>query len=218
MDLLGTSTVFLVVCLVLLLAWRKVEAKKRNFPPGPMPLPFIGNLLQLKGKNVSVQLRKLSEIYGPVFTVHYGPEPVVVIFGYETVKKVLVDNGDDFLNRGSFPSAEKSSKGFGIVFLKRKRPLVGRRKGQPNAANSVWEKSVCPQIHGACCHGPSLYLWMKCDGIKGTLSLSNKVFGAGYTTCFKMNHQLFRLLVCIQISLSMKAAMTTNGGPRAGET
>ncbi|XP_042328404.1 cytochrome P450 2C19-like isoform X3 [Sceloporus undulatus] len=127
MDLLGTSTVFLVLCLVLLLAWRKVEAKRRNFPPGPMPLPFIGNLLQLTGKNISAQLRKLSEIYGSVFTVYFGSERTVVIYGYSAVKKVLVDNGDDFLNRGSFPSAEKTNKGFGVGMSNGERWVQIRR-------------------------------------------------------------------------------------------
>ncbi|KAH0627716.1 hypothetical protein JD844_003852 [Phrynosoma platyrhinos] len=171
MDLLGTTTIFLVVSLVLLVAWKKMEAKRKKFPPGPMPLPLIGNLLQLKAKNVPEHLRKLSEKYGPVFVVYYGSLPVVIIYGYDAVKKVLLDNGDDFLNRGSFPSADRTSKGFGIVLLKRKRPLVGRRKGQPNAANDVWLKSVHPQIHGACCHYPTLNVWMKCGGIKGAISL-----------------------------------------------
>ncbi|XP_042300131.1 cytochrome P450 2C23-like [Sceloporus undulatus] len=117
MDLLGTTTIFLVVFLVLLLAWRKVEAKRKNLPPGPTPLPFVGNLLQLKTKNTAEQMKKMSEKYGPVFTVYFGSDQVVVLYGYDVVKKIMVDSGDEFLDRGSFPSADKTNKGFGLLLL-----------------------------------------------------------------------------------------------------
>ncbi|KAH0627724.1 hypothetical protein JD844_003860 [Phrynosoma platyrhinos] len=92
MDLLGTTTLFLVISLVLFMAWRKVEAKRKNLPPGPMPLPLIGNLLQLKASNVAGRLKKMSEKYGPVFTVYFGSDQVVVLYGYDVVKKILPFN------------------------------------------------------------------------------------------------------------------------------
>nr|XP_060638762.1 cytochrome P450 2C11-like isoform X1 [Anolis sagrei ordinatus] len=127
MDFLGTTAIFLVVFLVLLVAWRKVEAKRRNWPPGPTPLPIIGNLLQLKGTNISEQLKKLSAKYGPVFMVYFGSDQAVVVHGYDMVKKVLVDNADDFLDRGTFPSAEKLSKGLGVLMSNGERWVHIRR-------------------------------------------------------------------------------------------
>nr|XP_008116752.1 PREDICTED: cytochrome P450 2A4 [Anolis carolinensis] len=127
MDLLGTTAIFLVVFLVLLVAWRKVEAKRRNWPPGPTPLPIIGNLLQLKGTNIPEQLKKLGAKYGPIFMVYFGSNQVVAVHGYDVVKKVLVDNADDFLDRGSFPSAQKLSKGLGVLMSNGERWVQIRR-------------------------------------------------------------------------------------------
>jgi len=50
-----------------------------RLPPGPWPLPFIGNIIP---KDVHPTLQKwykaLADKYGPVFTVHNGSEPVVI--------------------------------------------------------------------------------------------------------------------------------------------
>ncbi|XP_067326544.1 cytochrome P450 2C19-like [Anolis sagrei] len=127
MDLLGTTTIFLVVCLVLLVAWRKVEARRKNWPPGPTPLPIIGNLLQLKGFNISKHLKELSATYGPIFTVFFGSDQMVVVYGSDLVKKVLVEKGDEFLNRGSLPSAEKASRGLGVLMSNGERWVQIRR-------------------------------------------------------------------------------------------
>nr|XP_051679069.1 cytochrome P450 2C4 isoform X1 [Oryctolagus cuniculus] len=59
---------------------------------------------------------EFSERYGPVFTVYLGMRPTVVLHGYEAVKEALVDLGEEFAGRGSFPMAEKVNKGLGITF------------------------------------------------------------------------------------------------------
>ncbi|XP_062978045.1 cytochrome P450 2C25-like [Elgaria multicarinata webbii] len=114
MDVLGSTTVFLVISLLFLVAWKKTAAKRKNLPPGPTPLPIIGNLLQLKTDNMKENLKKMSEKYGPVFMVYFGSDQTVVLYGYDIVKKVLVDRGDEFLDRGSFPSSDKASRGLGL--------------------------------------------------------------------------------------------------------
>ncbi|XP_017924601.1 cytochrome P450 2H1-like [Manacus vitellinus] len=117
MELLGTTTIFLLVCiscLLLLATWRSTSQKGKE-PPGPFSLPIVGNLLQLNPQNMAESLKKLSEKYGPVFTIHLGPQKVVVLYGYDVMKEALVDQGDDFSGRGILPLAEKLFKGTGIV-------------------------------------------------------------------------------------------------------
>ncbi|EGW12186.1 Cytochrome P450 2C26 [Cricetulus griseus] len=57
-----------------------------------------------------------SKVYGPVFTLYLGMKPTVVLHGYEAVKEALIDRGEEFAGRRSFPMAERFNKGLGIVF------------------------------------------------------------------------------------------------------
>ncbi|XP_027263214.1 cytochrome P450 2C26-like isoform X2 [Cricetulus griseus] len=107
--------VFMLTCLVLLSFWRQ-SSERRNLPPGPTPLPLIGNFLQIDVKNISQSLTKFSKVYGPVFTLYLGMKPTVVLHGYEAVKEALIDHGEMFAGRGSFPMAERLNKGLGIIF------------------------------------------------------------------------------------------------------
>nr|XP_044609669.1 cytochrome P450 2C42-like isoform X1 [Equus asinus] len=121
--------VFLGLCLscLLLLSLWKQSSRKGKLPPGPTPLPIIGNILQLDVKNISKSLSKLSKLYGPVFTVYLGLKPTVVLHGYEAVKEALIDLGEEFSGRGSVPLLERSNKGYGLVFNSGKRWKEMRR-------------------------------------------------------------------------------------------
>lgn len=61
MELLGAATVVLLVCIACLLsvaAWRG-KSGKGKMPPGPIPLPILGNVLQVKPKNMAKTLQKV---------------------------------------------------------------------------------------------------------------------------------------------------------------
>ncbi|KAF0886113.1 cytochrome P450 2C41-like isoform X1 [Crocuta crocuta] len=114
MDLL----VVLVLCLScwLLFSLWKQNPGKGKLPPGPHPLPFIGNILQVDVKNIGKSLCNLSKTYGPVFTLYLGMKPAVVLHGYKAVKEALIDLGEQFSARGSFPLAERVNNGHGVLF------------------------------------------------------------------------------------------------------
>ncbi|XP_037057536.1 cytochrome P450 2C42-like [Peromyscus leucopus] len=59
----------------------------------------------------------LSKVYGPVFTLYLGKKPAVVLYGYEAVKEALIDHGEEFAGRGSFPVFERFKKGLGMKFM-----------------------------------------------------------------------------------------------------
>ncbi|XP_031992246.1 cytochrome P450 2C9 isoform X2 [Hylobates moloch] len=115
--------VVLVLCLscLLLLSLCRQRSGRGKLPPGPTPLPVIGNILQIDIKDVSKSLTNLSKVYGPVFTLYFGLKRVVVLHGYEAVKEALIDLGEEFSGRGHFPLAERANRGFGIVFSNGKR-------------------------------------------------------------------------------------------------
>uniref|UniRef100_A0A452EIH1 Cytochrome P450 family 2 subfamily C member 320 n=1 Tax=Capra hircus TaxID=9925 RepID=A0A452EIH1_CAPHI len=107
--------VVLVICLsilIFLFLWNQRHAKGK-LPPGPTPLPIVGNILQINIKNISKCISKLAEDYGPVFTLYFGMKPTVVLHGYEAVKQVLIDQSEEFSGRGSLPVADNINKGLG---------------------------------------------------------------------------------------------------------
>ncbi|XP_062987236.1 cytochrome P450 2C29-like [Elgaria multicarinata webbii] len=118
MEPLGTATIFLVLCIscLVFLAVRSRKSSHGNLPPGPFPLPYIGNALHLKTNQLAQNLRKLSEKYGPVFMMYFGAERVVVLCGYDAIKEALIDRADEFAARGRLPLADEINKGLGIVF------------------------------------------------------------------------------------------------------
>ncbi|XP_068106772.1 cytochrome P450 2C8-like isoform X2 [Hyperolius riggenbachi] len=107
----------LIVLLFLVsIAWLKGNTKKQTkLPPGPPPLPLIGNLLQVGTRNMLLSLMKLREEYGPVFTVYFGSRPVVMLYGYDTIKEALIDQKDAFSGRGKIPVSDFVMKGYGIT-------------------------------------------------------------------------------------------------------
>uniref|UniRef100_A0A452QD50 Cytochrome P450 family 2 subfamily C member 8 n=1 Tax=Ursus americanus TaxID=9643 RepID=A0A452QD50_URSAM len=48
-------------CLIPFFLWNRSRAKGK-LPPGPTPLPIIGNILQINTKNISKSLSKVSMI------------------------------------------------------------------------------------------------------------------------------------------------------------
>ncbi|NP_001161347.1 cytochrome P450 2C50 isoform 2 [Mus musculus] len=109
--------VFTLSCLFLLSLWRQ-SSERGKLPPGPTPLPIIGNILQINVKDICQSFTNLSKVYGPVYTLYLGRKPTVVLHGYEAVKEALVDHGEEFAGRGRLPVFDKATNGMGIIFSK----------------------------------------------------------------------------------------------------
>uniref|UniRef100_A0A8C6WAH7 Cytochrome P450 n=1 Tax=Nannospalax galili TaxID=1026970 RepID=A0A8C6WAH7_NANGA len=84
-----------------------------KLPPGPTPLPVIGNYLQLNTKDTRLGD---GERYGSVFTIHLGLCRVVVLYGYDAVKGALVDQAEEFSDRGEQSTCHTLVKGYGVTF------------------------------------------------------------------------------------------------------
>ncbi|KAL8173099.1 UNVERIFIED_CONTAM: hypothetical protein K2H54_040046 [Gekko kuhli] len=72
-------------------------------------------------------LCKLSKQYGPVFSIHTGPQKMVVLAGFETIKEALVNQADAFAERPVIPIYQDCSKGYGIIFSHGENWKVMRR-------------------------------------------------------------------------------------------
>ncbi|XP_018425165.1 PREDICTED: cytochrome P450 2K1-like [Nanorana parkeri] len=108
---------YFTTCIALFIYWITGSKKsKGKMPPGPRPLPLIGNLNLVDLKKPYESLMELSEKYGEIFTIHFGPKKMVVIAGYSAVKDALVNQADDFGERADMPIFKLLFKEKGIVF------------------------------------------------------------------------------------------------------
>ncbi|XP_054154603.1 cytochrome P450 2E1-like [Oppia nitens] len=66
-----------------------------SLPPGPFPLPLIGNLLTFRSRHHwDYIMRKLAKKYGPIFTVYLGNSPQIMITDPVIARKAF--NKSDF--------------------------------------------------------------------------------------------------------------------------
>lgn len=113
MDLLQSSTLSYLVIIftfsILLLIKFLIPTNKTNqknhskLPPGPSPLPIIGNLLKL-GNKPHHSLANLSNIHGPIMTLKLGQVTTIVISSADIAKEILQTH-DTLLSNRTVPDA-----------------------------------------------------------------------------------------------------------------
>lgn len=93
---------FFEIVISLLIAWSIWGAltyiQKRKMPPGPFPLPFIGNTLQMMSAPKN-PFEKLAEQYGDIFTFYRPAGPVVVLNNATLIRDARLGRKDDLSGR-----------------------------------------------------------------------------------------------------------------------
>ncbi|XP_042314491.1 cytochrome P450 2J6-like [Sceloporus undulatus] len=84
---------------LLILQYLKQLWSSRNYPPGPFQLPIIGGIWWMAAGFSHDILTKLAKQYGNIYTFWLGPQPVVILSGYQAVKEGIIDHPDDFNGR-----------------------------------------------------------------------------------------------------------------------
>ncbi|XP_068941453.1 cytochrome P450 2K1-like [Petaurus breviceps papuanus] len=92
------------------------ERYKKKLPPGPFPMPLIGNLNLVDLNQQYISLTELSKTYGQVFTIYLGSKKKVILVGYDTIKEAFLNHGEEFVSRPEIPIFQKIGEGHGIVF------------------------------------------------------------------------------------------------------
>ncbi|XP_056419953.1 cytochrome P450 2K1-like [Hyla sarda] len=117
MDLV---TFLLAVAVILFLATvfnkNHKQARYSNFPPGPRPLPIIGNALTMDLATPHKTFLELSKKYGTVFSIQMGFDKIVILCGYETIKDALVNHAEEFSDRPHIELFSKTTKDHGLIF------------------------------------------------------------------------------------------------------
>uniref|UniRef100_A0A3P8RI64 Cytochrome P450 2K1-like n=2 Tax=Astatotilapia calliptera TaxID=8154 RepID=A0A3P8RI64_ASTCA len=116
----SSSTTVLAAAVLLLVLYllsvNYISKERGKEPPGPRPLPLLGNLLQIDLKRPYKTLHELSKTYGSVFTVYLGTNKVVVLAGYKAVREALVNYAVEFGERNVSPIFKDLNRGHGILF------------------------------------------------------------------------------------------------------
>ncbi|KAJ6850613.1 cytochrome P450 89A2-like isoform X1 [Iris pallida] len=75
--------------------------RKTRLPPGPVAVPFLGNLLWLRHSlgDIESLLRDLHRKHGPIVTLRIGSRPAIFISDRGLAHKVLVEHGAAFSDR-----------------------------------------------------------------------------------------------------------------------
>lgn len=94
---------YLIDLICILFSWLVIHhllshTSKSRLPPGPTPLPIVGNLFSL-GNRPHESLAKLAKIHGPIMRLQLGRLNTIVISSASVAKEVLQRNDASFCNR-----------------------------------------------------------------------------------------------------------------------
>ncbi|XP_071999862.1 cytochrome P450 2K1-like [Engystomops pustulosus] len=121
------SLLLSVVIILFLANVFKNKKKYANFPPGPKPLPFIGNMHSINTHKPHGSFMEISKKYGTIFSIQLGMKKFVVLCGYDTVKDALINHAEEFAGRPVTAMGAKTSQGYGILFANGENWKVMRR-------------------------------------------------------------------------------------------
>ncbi|XP_025254194.1 cytochrome P450 2D17 isoform X2 [Theropithecus gelada] len=129
LDALVPLAVTVAIFLLLVDLMHRRQRWAARYPPGPLPLPGLGNLLHVDFKNTPYCFDQLRRRFGDVFSLQLAWTPVVVLNGLAAVREALVTYGEDTADRPPVPINQVL--GFGP-----------RSQGRPFRPNSLLDKAV----------------------------------------------------------------------------
>ncbi|KAK2452309.1 cytochrome P450 83B1 [Trifolium repens] len=110
MEFLVLFSLFLIFILFIIHIHKSNSTSRTSStPPGPKPLPIIGNLHQIDPSSPHQSLWQLSKQYGPIMYLHLGYIPTLIISSSKMAKEVLQTHDLKFASRPSFVGLKKLS-------------------------------------------------------------------------------------------------------------
>ncbi|KAI4003269.1 cytochrome P450 family 2 subfamily D member 6 [Homo sapiens] len=138
LEALVPLAVIVAIFLLLVDLMHRRQRWAARYPPGPLPLPGLGNLLHVDFQNTPYCFDQLRRRFGDVFSLQLAWTPVVVLNGLAAVREALVTHGEDTADRPPVPITQ--ILGFGP-----------RSQGRPFRPNGLLDKAVSNVIASLTC-------------------------------------------------------------------
>jgi cytochrome P450 len=94
-----SAKVYLAVAVLITLYHVTQKRRSAKLPPGPPPLPIIGNLHQAPTDTVWVTFEKWTRQYGPLVSVNFGGTTVILIADYDIARDLMDKRGSVYSSR-----------------------------------------------------------------------------------------------------------------------
>uniref|UniRef100_A0A665THJ9 Uncharacterized protein n=1 Tax=Echeneis naucrates TaxID=173247 RepID=A0A665THJ9_ECHNA len=137
---LDSSSLLIFTLVFLVIAECLRNRRPRNFPPGPLALPLVGN----KHKHINMQLQENNKnhTYGKVYSLKLDSTWTVVLNGLSTMQEALLNKGDILNDRPVIPLHVDAGNVLYIFVIQRRFALftlkyfgVGKRSLESSILN-----------------------------------------------------------------------------------
>ncbi|RAH66086.1 cytochrome P450 [Aspergillus aculeatinus CBS 121060] len=109
---------FLLISVFLVTRRPKASSSSLPLPPGPKPLPLIGNVYQAPKSHGWRTYREWNEQYGPIVHLNMLGQPVIIMSTSEVAHDLLAKRGAIFSDRPRlFLATELALKGLNILMM-----------------------------------------------------------------------------------------------------
>ncbi|XP_025106014.1 cytochrome P450 3A24-like isoform X3 [Pomacea canaliculata] len=143
--------------------------------PGPKPVPFFGNTLEIWRKGIFEVARDWQRQYGKIFGVYFMRSPVILTTDLDIVKEVFLKDFTNFTNRGEVSKRAKPyPMNFSLAFAE--DDTWRRLRHTMTPTFSTGKLRLMDPYISRCCEGLSHFLQRLTE--KGELVDVKRVFGA----------------------------------------
>ncbi|KAF8968747.1 cytochrome P450 [Flammula alnicola] len=91
-----------IIFLSLFFTYKTVASSWANFPPGPRPLPIIGNVFQIPTDNQEEKFAEWGAIYGDVVHIRIFGQPIVILNSIQAARDLLDKRSSIYSDRPRF--------------------------------------------------------------------------------------------------------------------
>ncbi|NXJ87034.1 CP2J2 protein, partial [Trogon melanurus] len=114
-ESISFQTLLISLTVFLLVADYMKRRKPKHFPPSPFSLPFVGHMYLMDFSNPQITVQKLTEKYGDIFSTQVGSTSFLFVSGLRMVKEVLVNQGENFMDRPEMPLSKELFHKTGLI-------------------------------------------------------------------------------------------------------